>query len=217
TPGLPCPPCPELVWRSCVGEHIGAERMMVCSAEAEFSCNNLCGNLLRCGNHYCTKTCHALKSRSSFLGQRERAEPCEYCDLPCQKERQPICPHSCPMPCHPGECPPCKILIKRSCHCGSMVHVFECLYYNSMPEKEQMIARSCGGPCHSPIGPVSAVVEDLWWSCRIAGPMTYVVERRGFLASDSNEIYPCGVDMQKVTQLYTSMPRDMSSRSMPCT
>ncbi|WVZ02748.1 hypothetical protein V8G54_023554 [Vigna mungo] len=25
-PGTPCPPCPELVWRSCVGQHIGADR-----------------------------------------------------------------------------------------------------------------------------------------------------------------------------------------------
>ncbi|XP_057476794.1 NF-X1-type zinc finger protein NFXL2 isoform X1 [Actinidia eriantha] len=148
TPGLPCPPCPELVWRSCVGEHIGAERMMVCSNKAEFPCNNLCGNLLACGNHYCTKTCHPLKSRSSSLGLQERGESCEYCDLPCQKERQPTCPHSCPWPCHPGVCPPCKVLIKRSCHCGAMVHVFECLYYNSLPEKEQMTVRSCGGPCH---------------------------------------------------------------------
>ncbi|KAH9702515.1 NF-X1-type zinc finger protein NFXL2 [Citrus sinensis] len=91
TPGSPCPPCPELIWRSCVGEHIGAERM----------------------------------------------------------ERLPTCPHSCPLPCHPGVCPSCKVLVKRSCHCGSMVHVFECIYFNTLSEKEQMAARSCGGPCHS--------------------------------------------------------------------
>jgi hypothetical protein len=30
-PGTPCPPCPELEWRPCVGQHIGAERM-VCFA-----------------------------------------------------------------------------------------------------------------------------------------------------------------------------------------
>ncbi|CAL5343648.1 unnamed protein product [Camellia sinensis] len=148
-PGSPCPPCPELVWRSCVGEHVGEERMMVCSNIAEYSCNNLCGNLLPCGNHYCTKVCHALKSQSSSLGRHGRGEFCEECDLPCQKERQPACPHPCPRPCHLGECPPCKVLIRRSCHCGSMVHVFECLYYNSMSEKEQMTVRSCGGPCHS--------------------------------------------------------------------
>ena len=123
-PGTPCPPCPELVWRSCVGQHIGAERMvcfassprlymsllfkwfcsnascitlvpminclcclsnqMVCSDKSEFSCENLCGNPLPCGNHYCTKTCHALESQSS-MNQPQRSEPCEDCHLPCQK------------------------------------------------------------------------------------------------------------------------------------
>lgn len=148
TPGSPCPPCPELIWRSCVGEHIGADRMMVCSDRTQFSCDNLCGNPLPCGNHYCTKYCHALKSQSSLSVEKRSAESCEVCSLPCQKEKMPTCPHSCPLPCHPGVCPPCKVLVKRSCHCGSMVHVFECIYFNTLSEKEQMAARSCGGPCH---------------------------------------------------------------------
>ncbi|KAL1535523.1 NF-X1-type zinc finger protein nfxl2 [Salvia divinorum] len=143
TPGSPCPPCPEVVLRSCFGRHIGAERMMVCSNSAEFPCDNLCGNPLPCGNHYCTYVCHLLKVHSSKTG-----ESCEVCNLPCDKDRDPKCPHPCPMRCHPGECPPCKTLIKRSCHCGSMVHVFECKYYNCLSEKEQMVVRSCKGPCH---------------------------------------------------------------------
>lgn len=28
TPGSPCPSCPELVWRSCVGQHFAADRMV---------------------------------------------------------------------------------------------------------------------------------------------------------------------------------------------
>ncbi|EOY17775.1 Sequence-specific DNA binding transcription factor isoform 1 [Theobroma cacao] len=148
TPGTPCPPCPELVWKPCVGQHIGAERMMVCSDRARFSCDNLCGNLLPCGNHYCTKTCHSLEIQSSSSGYHKRSESCEECNLPCQKERMPKCSHPCPLPCHPGECPPCKVLVKRSCHCGAMVHAFECIYYNSLSEKDQVAVRSCGGPCH---------------------------------------------------------------------
>ncbi|XVE52495.1 hypothetical protein DITRI_Ditri02bG0126600 [Diplodiscus trichospermus] len=148
TPGTPCPPCPELVWRPCVGQHIGAERMMVCSDRAQFSCDNLCGNLLPCGNHYCTKTCHPLEIQSSSSGNCKRGESCEECKLPCQKERMPACLHPCPLPCHPGECPPCKVLVKRSCHCGAMVHAFECIYYNNLSEKDKVAVRSCGGPCH---------------------------------------------------------------------
>ncbi|KAK3020652.1 hypothetical protein RJ639_046245 [Escallonia herrerae] len=121
TPGSPCPPCPELVWRPCVGHHITAERMMVCSDRAEFSCDNLCGNLLPCGNHYCTKTCHALRS-PSLSGRYDRSEPCEECYLPCQKVKTlfctclkllittcflklPYCTHLCPEKCHPSQCP----------------------------------------------------------------------------------------------------------------
>ncbi|KAE8714837.1 NF-X1-type zinc finger protein NFXL2 [Hibiscus syriacus] len=148
TPGTPCPPCPELVWRPCVGEHMGAERMMVCSNTTRFSCDNLCGNLLPCGNHYCTKTCHPLETQPSSSGHHKRSETCEECRLPCEKERMPKCSHPCPLQCHPGECPPCKVLVKRSCHCGAMVHAFECIYYNNLSEKDQVAARSCGGPCH---------------------------------------------------------------------
>lgn len=130
TPGSPCPPCSELVWRSCVGQHIGTERMvslkssyqqymasstfitffarlplkfyfttilswncfsyfssvqMVCSDRKKFSCENLCGNLLPCSNHYCTKTCHALVSQFPTSAQNARGEPCEDCQLPCEK------------------------------------------------------------------------------------------------------------------------------------
>lgn len=147
-PGLPCPPCPELVWRPCLGHHIGAERMMVCSDRTEFSCDNLCGSPLPCGNHYCTKVCHRLRTDLSKSEGCRRSQSCEDCKLLCQKERNPPCPHPCLLTCHPGDCPPCKSLIKRSCHCGSMVHVFECTYYNSLSEEEQMAVRSCGGPCH---------------------------------------------------------------------
>ncbi|KAK9168132.1 hypothetical protein Syun_000272 [Stephania yunnanensis] len=148
TPGSPCPPCQELVWRPCLGHHVGTERVMLCSNRTSFSCENLCGNLLDCSNHYCTKHCHALKSNTMIPSQLVRSESCEECDLPCQKERKVACPHPCPLPCHPGDCPPCKVLIKRSCHCGSMIHVFDCAYFTSLPEKEQLSVRSCAGPCH---------------------------------------------------------------------
>ncbi|KAH0861509.1 hypothetical protein HID58_089770 [Brassica napus] len=146
TPGSPCPRCPELVWRPCVGHHLAAERMMVCSDKTQFACDNLCGNPLPCGNHYCSFTCHPLEIRSSSLDKR--SESCEKCELRCQKERSPRCQHPCPRRCHPEDCPPCKTLVKRSCHCGAMVHAFECIEYNTLSEKEQSKARSCRGPCH---------------------------------------------------------------------
>ncbi|OAY70532.1 NF-X1-type zinc finger protein NFXL2 [Ananas comosus] len=168
TPGSPCPPCREIVLVSCFGQHIGEERPLVCSTKKPFPCQNLCGNLLPCGNHYCTKSCHVLKSQLFVLDHNEKhenshqqesiilpfnaqsplAEPCEECYLPCQKDREPSCSHPCPLRCHSDNCPPCKVLVKRACHCGAMVHVFECLYYNSMSDEEQQRVRTCSGPCH---------------------------------------------------------------------
>lgn len=57
---------------------------MVCSDRTVFSCDNLCGNPLPCGNHYCTKVCHALVSSTKLYGSR-RPESCEECTLPCQQ------------------------------------------------------------------------------------------------------------------------------------
>lgn len=58
---------------------------IVCSSKALFSCDNLCGNPLPCGNHYCTKTCHALISQSQKSLAQCIGEPCEECHLPCDK------------------------------------------------------------------------------------------------------------------------------------
>lgn len=58
---------------------------MVCSDKTLFSCENLCGNPLPCGNHFCTKTCHPLKNQSLPSVQQARSEPCEKCHLPCGK------------------------------------------------------------------------------------------------------------------------------------
>uniref|UniRef100_A0A453ECF6 NF-X1-type domain-containing protein n=1 Tax=Aegilops tauschii subsp. strangulata TaxID=200361 RepID=A0A453ECF6_AEGTS len=76
------------------------------------------------------------------------AEPCERCNLPCQRARDPPCSHPCPSRCHLSDCLPCKALVKRSCHCGAMTHAFECVYYNNLNAKQQLKVRSCGGPCH---------------------------------------------------------------------
>ncbi|KAJ4761444.1 NF-X1-type zinc finger protein NFXL2 [Rhynchospora pubera] len=144
TPGSACSPCKEIVFVSCFGQHLSQERPMVCANKRQFSCDNLCGNPLPCGNHYCTKSCHILDTQSGST----YAEPCEECTLPCQKDRPAWCSHACLLPCHVGNCAPCKALVKRSCHCGSMKHVFECTYYNTLSNEEQLRVRACGGPCH---------------------------------------------------------------------
>ena len=67
---------------------------MPCSKWRPFPCQNLCGNPLLCGNHYCTKSCHVLEVPlkqiegdpiASVNKENALAEPCEQCDLPCQR------------------------------------------------------------------------------------------------------------------------------------
>ncbi|KAL6128102.1 hypothetical protein ACLB2K_071458 [Fragaria x ananassa] len=143
TPGSPCPPCPELVWRSCVGQHFAADRMMVCSDKSLFFCDNLCGNPLPCGNHFCTITCHPLKNQSLPSGQQARSEPCEVCHLPCEKERAPafclkrskqlfvLVRISVIETCHPGQCPsPEKCSKKVTVRCGCQTLKREWLCYD---------------------------------------------------------------------------------------
>ncbi|OEL35980.1 NF-X1-type zinc finger protein NFXL2 [Dichanthelium oligosanthes] len=94
TPGTPCPPCKEVVLVPCFGQHLGQERAMPCCKWRPFPCQNLCGNPLLCGNHYCTKSCHVLEVPlnqpegdpvASVSKENTPAEPCEQCDLPCQR------------------------------------------------------------------------------------------------------------------------------------
>ncbi|KAK8940147.1 NF-X1-type zinc finger protein NFXL2 [Platanthera guangdongensis] len=176
---------------------------MVCSKKAQFSCNNLCGRRLPCGNHYCTKSCHAVKYQSSILDEHgscaddlaqkqgllflddgsELVESCEECLFPCQKlfqDRKLACSHSCPFPCHPDSCPPCEVLLKRSCHCGAMVHVFKCSSYNKLSGEEQQLIRSCRGPCHRKLPNCPHLCSDICHSgqCPAIGQCTKKVTVR---------------------------------------
>ncbi len=52
----PCPPCPKIVNISCNCMKSNATPRR-CSNKF-WSCNNTCGKLLTCKQHYCTKLCH---------------------------------------------------------------------------------------------------------------------------------------------------------------
>ena len=130
-----CEPCQVEILQKCQCSH-PTERSVECSAEnAEnmvFSCGNICGKLLACGNHTCTKICHS------------DSENCEICSLtpnivktcPCGKKNLeqnsrkscldsiPSCGqvcekilscgpvgnnHLCREICHEGPCPKCAL------------------------------------------------------------------------------------------------------------
>lgn len=75
-------------------------------------------------------------------------DTCQQCTLLCQKPREPLCGHPCKAACHLAPCEPCSVLLKRSCHCGAMVHVLDCHVWGRASPKEKQNLTSCKGPCH---------------------------------------------------------------------
>ncbi|KAL0054571.1 hypothetical protein WJX82_011123 [Trebouxia sp. C0006] len=55
-----CPPCQAPVPTACLGGH--TNRPLPCCTAAPFSCGAACGQPLTCGNHTCSKACHAVSS-----------------------------------------------------------------------------------------------------------------------------------------------------------
>nr|CAB3470206.1 unnamed protein product [Digitaria exilis] len=121
-----------------------------------FSCSELCGHTLSCGNHVCkdmchpgpcgecelmpgkVTTCHCGKTRL----QETRAsclDPIPTCDKICDK-KLPCGAHSCKVNCHEGECPPCLARVEQKCRCGSSGRMVECYQV----KKEEF---RCNKPC----------------------------------------------------------------------
>nr|CAB3467686.1 unnamed protein product [Digitaria exilis] len=121
-----------------------------------FSCSELCGHTLSCGNHVCkdmchpgpcgecelmpgkVTTCHCGKTR---LQERRASclDPVPTCDKICDK-KLPCGVHSCKVNCHEGECPPCLARIEQKCRCGSSGRMVECYQV----KKEEF---RCNKPC----------------------------------------------------------------------
>ncbi|KAH6853425.1 hypothetical protein B0I37DRAFT_420271 [Chaetomium sp. MPI-CAGE-AT-0009] len=87
----PCPPCTLMgPTQSCLcGKHTSTKRCSETDYEKAWSCQDRCGDLLSCGEHECTQTCHS-----------GRCDPCEipmpsrcYCgkeqrDIPCSQRKK---------------------------------------------------------------------------------------------------------------------------------
>lgn len=94
------------------------------------TCDHVCGKLLNCGVHTCTRVCHngdcdpcaVMLTTTCLCGKEERALPCGAtfcCNAVCGK-LLPCGLHHCTLPCHGGLCPPCPTDVSsvRTCPCG---------------------------------------------------------------------------------------------------
>ncbi|OAD58748.1 Protein shuttle craft [Eufriesea mexicana] len=164
-----CANCEEIITQKCYcGKHT---REVTCQSNILFtySCETICGKLLECGNHTCTKLCHPdacepcslipEKITTCCCGQTPLTEkrqtcldPIPTCDKICSKNLkcgQPNNPHKCKVKCHEGDCPVCDLTTDVKCRCGNMDREIACKDLISKAddarcEKKCIKKRSCG-------------------------------------------------------------------------
>ncbi|GAA5899971.1 hypothetical protein JCM5296_001929 [Sporobolomyces johnsonii] len=133
-----CPPCPFLMSKICACGKKAVPNVRCSQDPKKVSCGTVCGKLLRCGWHRCTKTCHP-------------AGECEAVDTQtCLKPRK-HCSHPCPLPCHfPSSCPtdqPCPKMIEVHCACGNLTQTARCGACDDKPEGNNGRLIKCNDAC----------------------------------------------------------------------
>ncbi|RWS03265.1 Protein shuttle craft-like protein [Dinothrombium tinctorium] len=131
----PCPPCQVKISKYCC---CGKSMFRVnCESQSkEITCGKQCDNILNCGIHRCTLTCHSgpcancnrFILQRCFCGKESKTAPCapesiDHLDYSCSNVCGKILDcknHFCEKLCHPGECDPCSNspAYLTHCHCG---------------------------------------------------------------------------------------------------
>ncbi|KAG7886788.1 hypothetical protein KL938_000441 [Ogataea parapolymorpha] len=152
-----CGPCEKPITGRCYcGKHTASlkchERAPLRSHTAAaqwtgcFQCDEVCDDLLDCGNHRCTEPCHA-KTPNGHKCPRSPAllthcpcgkhkldqlasprtsclDPVPTCGETCGKKLD--CGHTCYWPCHEGECAPCYGVVDSKCRCNYTQYSVAC-------------------------------------------------------------------------------------------
>uniref|UniRef100_A0A673GZU0 Transcriptional repressor NF-X1 n=1 Tax=Sinocyclocheilus rhinocerous TaxID=307959 RepID=A0A673GZU0_9TELE len=166
----PCPQCPAFITKSCI---CGRMRKQVrCSQTGPLLCEDVCGALLNCSEHFCAQVCHSgpcqpcrlRVQQACFCGvafrevacgtDREKFDGSGYfsCCKPCGKMLD-CQSHCCQQLCHPGQCQSCPLSPKlvHSCSCGQtpLSKLLELGY----PERKTCTdpISSCGKTCSKPL------------------------------------------------------------------
>ncbi|KAF9431022.1 FKBP12-associated protein [Entomortierella beljakovae] len=135
----PCPPCTLFVAKQCMCQKTMMPSVPCYTAHA--SCGKTCGKLLNCGQHKCTKSCHAGECTSSSS---------DICIQNCTKPRK-SCGHKCKTTCHGKEpCPeeqPCPALVVSSCKCGNLTKEIVCGSSTETPWDGKLRIIKCNDFC----------------------------------------------------------------------
>lgn len=120
-----CPKCPYLVSKKCLCGKAVLKNVPCWSTP---SCSNTCQKRLKCGTHFCQKSCHRPGECDDTGGRS--------CIQQCGKMRvSPGCGHPCLEPCHaPYLCKednPCQAKIIITCDCQNLKKEVRCLITKS--------------------------------------------------------------------------------------
>lgn len=127
-----------------------------------FSCKEMCGRTLSCGNHRCERECHSgpcdpcsldpliLKTcgcgRTELIGRKICTDPVISCGALCGKILK--CGHKCKQKCHIGECSSCSEQIEEKCRCSTSSRKIVCGERNNLPpftcNRSCLKLKSCG-------------------------------------------------------------------------
>lgn len=143
----PCPPCPQMVTKSCKCG-LSAAKTVRCSYKI-WTCLKKCNLKLPCMVHKCNKICHEKNAcppcnersvQKCCCGTKSKEISCSqakwHCDKVCNKPF--ACGlHKCSRICHSDECGDCPLGLPRTCPCGKQQSIAPC--------SEQ--TESCGGTC----------------------------------------------------------------------
>lgn len=130
-----------------------------------YSCEEICGRLLDCGNHYCMEKCHpsgtckscnllSLNIKTCPCGsthidtgvlekRKSCLDPVPTCQSKCDKLL--ICGpeksrHKCKKKCHSGTCPPCKLKMSAQCECKLSTRNIDCsLMFEKIEDKDGVL------------------------------------------------------------------------------
>uniref|UniRef100_A0A672S3A6 Transcriptional repressor NF-X1 n=1 Tax=Sinocyclocheilus grahami TaxID=75366 RepID=A0A672S3A6_SINGR len=120
----PCPQCPAFITKSCI---CGRMRKQVrCSQTGPLLCEDVCGALLNCSEHFCAQVCHS--------------GPCQPCRLRVQQDSV----HLCEKLCHEDSCGPCSLTSSIKCRCGSNSKEVPC----AAIQTEQDMVFTCEKRCN---------------------------------------------------------------------
>jgi len=136
--GESCPKCPFLIEKPCICGKRNLKNQPCWLADVR--CGEICGRKLKCGSHYCRKSCHRP-------GECEDAG--KSCQQSCGKSKK-FCGHPCEEPCHaPSSCredKPCQNKMLVTCDCQNLKQELKCNASKSS-EGNSKKSLSCDNDC----------------------------------------------------------------------